>query len=63
LPRSAALPGCPSLETAIAFWTEDATRHRFKLFKPVAEVIDDDLPPRWLLNALIGYDDVGCQCC
>ena len=27
------LPGCPPLETVVAFWTDDR-RHRFKLFKP-----------------------------
>src|SRR5262245_4635525 len=34
------LPGCPPLETAVAFWTEAATRHQFKLFKPVADVVE-----------------------
>src|SRR3954465_3519672 len=28
------LPGCPPLETAVAFW-ENEQRHHFKLFKPV----------------------------
>src|SRR3954468_798497 len=31
------LPGCPPLETAVAFW-DGETRHHFKLFKPVEEV-------------------------
>jgi nitrate reductase delta subunit len=58
-----ALPGCPPVETIVAFWTEGAVRHRLKLFKPVAEVSDDDLPPKWLLNALVDDNDLGCDCC
>jgi hypothetical protein len=57
------LPGCPPLETVVAFWTADGTRHRFKLFKPVAEVAEADLPPAWLrpgLAAPEGYDE---DCC
>jgi hypothetical protein len=56
------LPGCPPLETVVAFWTADETRHHFKLFKPVEEVVSDDLPFAWLMNSLAapeGYDD-GC---
>src|SRR5436189_5599457 len=25
------MPGCPPLETVVAFWTANATRHQFKL--------------------------------
>jgi coenzyme F420-reducing hydrogenase gamma subunit len=57
-----AVPGCPPLETVIAFWVE-ATRHHFKVFKPVAEVAEDDLPPAWLKNALADQDGIGCECC
>src|SRR6267154_917800 len=46
------LPGCPPLETVVAFWTEADKRHHFKIFKPVAEVVRDDLPPAWLKDAL-----------
>ena len=56
------LPGCPPLETVVAFWTADETRHHFKLFKPVEEVVNDDLPFYWLMNSLAvteGYDG-GC---
>jgi len=35
-------PGCPPVETHLVFWTE-AGRHQFKVFKPLAEVIPDDL--------------------
>jgi hypothetical protein len=57
------LPGCPPLETVVAFWTEGDKRHQFKLFKPVADVVADDLPPSWLKNALIAVEGVGCECC
>jgi len=59
---SCALPGCPPLETVVAFWTENG-RHQFKLFKPVAEVVPDDLPPAFMKNALVAIEGVGCECC
>ncbi len=43
-----ALPGFPPLETMVGFWTADGTRHHFKVFKPVEDVGDDDVPPAWL---------------
>src|SRR5438552_708406 len=46
-----AVPGCPPLETVIAFWSEER-RHHFKVFKPVAAVSEDDLPPSWMKRAL-----------
>jgi len=57
-----AVPGCPPIETVIAFWSEER-RHHFKVFKPVAEVVTDDLPPRWYKNALAVPDDFECTCC
>ncbi|TAL76900.1 MAG: hypothetical protein EPN76_09725 [Burkholderiaceae bacterium] len=56
-------PGCPPLETAVTFWTSDITRHHFKVFKPTAQVIADDLPFRWMKNAIILPNEVGCDCC
>jgi nitrate reductase delta subunit len=38
-------------------------RHHFKVFKPVAEVSPDDLPPRWYKGALAVPDDFECSCC
>lgn len=58
-----ALPGCPPRETVVAFWTGNEQRHQFKLFKPVAEVVADDLPPAWLKNALVAIEGLGCECC
>jgi hypothetical protein len=57
-----AIPGCPPIETVIAFWN-DERRHHFKIFKPVAKVVEDDLPPRWLRPALAVPDDFVCDCC
>ena len=57
------LPGCPPLETVIAFWTGQDTRHHFKVFKPIAEVVEDDLPPSWMKNALIAEEGAGLECC
>ena len=57
-----AVPGCPPLETVIAFWS-DERRHHTKIFKPVTEVVEADLPPRWLKDALAVPDDFECDCC
>jgi hypothetical protein len=56
------LPGCPPLETIIAFWENDK-RHHFKLFKPVTQVALDDLPFAWMKSELIVPDDFACECC
>ena len=57
------LPGCPPIETIVAFWAEDGERRQFKLFKPVAEVIDNDLPPAWMKDRLVAVGEFGCNCC
>jgi nitrate reductase delta subunit len=59
---SCQLPGCAPLETVVAFWTDDQ-RYRFKVFKPVADVVADDLPPAWFRDALLDTDALGCECC
>ena len=53
-------PGCPPVETAIAFWDAAGQAYRLRIFRPVAEVSQDDLPPRWLLP---GLKDEGEGCC
>ena len=58
-----ALPGCAPIETVVAFWTDADTRHHFKVFKPLAEVVADDLPPAWMKNALIAVEGEGLECC
>ncbi len=57
-----AVPGCPPIETHVVFWT-DAGRHHFKVFKPLADVIEDDLPPPFLKNALVALEGIDCDCC
>jgi hypothetical protein len=54
------LPGCPPLETVVAFWTADDRRHQFKLFKPVQEVACDDLPFAWLMDSLAASEIYDC---
>jgi nitrate reductase delta subunit len=56
------LPGCPPLETVVAFWENDQ-RHHFKLFKAVEEVIFDNLPFAWMKEELIVPEGFGCECC
>ena len=53
------LPGCPPVETTVVFWTAPDRRHSFKIFKPAAEVIEEDLPPSWLKEALV-RDELEC---
>ena len=56
-------PGCPPIETVIAFWCADGQRRHFKVFKPLAEVEERDLPPWWMKDALIYDDTITCSCC
>ncbi|HLH96650.1 MAG TPA: hypothetical protein VKW08_16175 [Xanthobacteraceae bacterium] len=58
-----AVPGCPPLETVVAFWTQGDRRHHFKVFKPIADVTEDDLPPAWLKDGLADIEGVDCSCC
>lgn len=55
------LPLCPPLETAIAFWTEDGARHQFRLYKPIAEVVYDDIG--WLIGTPSSHDGAAWECC
>ena len=57
------LPGCPPLETVIAFWTAADRRHHLKVFKPVVEVGADDLPPWWMKDALWVPPGFEADCC
>jgi nitrate reductase delta subunit len=62
------LPGCPPLETVIAFWkgvsaeTGQPTRHHYKVFKKAVEVVEDDLPPTWYRPALVVDDNASMDC-
>ena len=57
-----AVPGCPPIETVIAFWS-DGLRYHFKVFKPVADVTEGDLPPAWYKSALAVPAEFECSCC
>ena len=46
------LPGCPPLETVVAFWTAPDRRHSCKVFKPLGDVCEEDLPPSWMKDAI-----------
>ena len=56
------VPGCPPIETHVAFWTP-AGRHHFKIFKPVLEVSENDVPPAFMKNTLIALEGFYCDCC
>lgn len=56
------VPGCPPIETHVVFWTT-LGRHHFKVFKPLAEVAEDDLPPAFMKNALMWIEGAECSCC
>ena len=56
------VPGCPPIETHVVFWTP-AGRHHFKIFKPLAQVNEEDLPPAFLKNALVALEGFECACC
>jgi nitrate reductase molybdenum cofactor assembly chaperone NarJ/NarW len=55
-------PGCPPVETHVVFWTQ-AGRHHFKIFRPLAEVDADDVPPAFMKNALVAPEGFDCDCC
>ena len=61
------LPGCPPLETVIAYWMDPAAaqpqRYHLKVFKPVQQVQLEDLPPWWMREALAAPPDWDCTCC
>lgn len=57
-----AKPGCPPLETLIAFWV-DEQRHRFKIFKSTGDVERHDFPPGWLRDFLASEEPRDDDCC
>ena len=56
------LPGCPPLETVVAFWTGSGQRHQFKVFKAAQQVAQDDLPYSWMKTALAADEGFSCNC-
>jgi len=57
------VPGCPPVETVATFWDDTSQRYRIRIFKPLAEVGEADLPPGWLLPGLADDGDETCGCC
>jgi len=58
-----AVPGCPPVETVALIWDGLGQAYRLRVFKPLAEVTLQDLPPAWYLPALVDEGDVDCGCC
>jgi hypothetical protein len=56
------VPGCPPIETHLVFWT-GLGRHHYKVFKPVADVTEDDLPPAFMRDALVALEGADFDCC
>lgn len=58
---SCGAPGCPPIETVVAFWSAPEMRHQFIVFKPLLEVAQGDLPPAWMKPELVaGEGDTNC---
>jgi nitrate reductase delta subunit len=55
------LPGCPPLETVVAFWTQDDRRHQFKLYKPMKDLRYDDIG--WLIGSMASHEGASWDCC
>jgi hypothetical protein len=58
-----ATPGFPPLSTVVAFWTAERKHYHFRVFKPLEEVSEADLPPAWYREALAVTPGVDCGCC
>jgi hypothetical protein len=56
-------PGFPPLTTVIAFWTAERKHYHFRVFKPLEEVTESDIPPAWYREALAVTPGVDCSCC
>jgi hypothetical protein len=57
------VPGFPPLHTVIAFWTAERRHYHLRIFKPLQEVVEDDLPPAWYKEALAVTEGFQCDCC
>lgn len=57
------LPGFPRLYTVVAFWTAERKHYHFKVFKPLEEVAEEDVPPAWYREALAVTPGIDCGCC
>jgi nitrate reductase delta subunit len=57
------LPGFPPRETVVEFRTASGGRRHFKVFRPLVEVREEDLPPAWMKDALAIAEGYDCDCC
>jgi hypothetical protein len=53
----------PPLHTVVAFWTGDRRHYHFKIFKPLEQVAEEDLPPARDRDALAVTPGIDCSCC
>ena len=58
-----ATPGFPQLHTVVAFWTAERKHYHFRVFKPLEQVVEEDIPPAWYRDALAVAPAVDCGCC
>jgi hypothetical protein len=52
-------PGFPPQETNVIFFKNDI-RYRLKIFMPVSEVTQNEIPLRWLLPSLEDTGELDC---
>ena len=58
-----ATPGFPPLTTVVAFWSAERKHYHFRVFKPLEDVTETDVPPAWYREALAVTPGVDCGCC
>ena len=58
-----ATPGFPRLHTVVAFWTAEQKHYHFRVFKPLEQVTEADIPPSWYRDALAVTAGIDCGCC
>ena len=57
-----AQPGFPPLSTVVAFWNAERKHYHFRVFKPLEEVSEADIPPAWYREALAVTAGIDCGC-
>ena len=58
-----ATPGFPQLHTVVAFWSAEQKHYHFRVFKPLEQVGEEDIPPAWYRDALAVTPGIDCSCC
>ena len=56
-------PGFPPLRTVVAFWSAERKHYHYRVFNPLEQVTEADLPPAWYRDALTVAPGVDCGCC